>query len=37
MALDLGELYAKITVKDDGVDATLDRVKTGLDLSLIHI
>ena len=31
MALDLGELYAKITVKDDGVDATLDRVKTGLD------
>ncbi len=31
MALNLGELYAKITVKDDGVNATLDRVKTGLD------
>ena len=31
MALDLGELYAKITIKDDGVDAKLDRVKTGLD------
>ena len=31
MALDLGELYAKITVKDDGVSSTLDRVKTGLD------
>ncbi|MDK8242110.1 tape measure protein [Corynebacterium coyleae] len=31
MALDLGELYAKITIKDDGVTTTLDRVKDGLD------
>ena len=31
MALNLGELYAKITVKDDGVNATLNRVKDGLD------
>lgn len=31
MALNLGELYAKITVKDDGVDSTLSKVKSGLD------
>lgn len=31
MALNLGELYAKITVKDDGVESTLSKVKSGLD------
>lgn len=31
MALNVGELYAKISVKADGVDSELNKVKTGLE------
>ena len=31
MALNVGELYAKISVKADGVDSQLNKVKTGLE------